>query len=144
MNKWGNMMLDGCFVVSQMAALGMGLEENTFHEKMQLGNHILAPTGSDLKKNDVGTVFASVHYDLNFLTIHGKSPFPGLFIWTREGKKTTVKVPTGCLLLQAGIQFERLTGGYVMAGFHEVIYTQKTKDTVQRRIEEEGDDKPIW
>ena len=144
MNKWGFMMLDGCFAVAQMAAIGMGLEENTFYDRMQLGNHILAPTGSDLKKNDVGTVFAGVHYDLNFLTIHGKSPFPGLFIWTREGKRMAVRVPTGCLLLQAGIQFERLTGGYVMAGFHEVIYTEKTKEKVQERVETEGDDKPIW
>jgi hypothetical protein len=64
---------------------------------------LLAPTGSDLKKFEVGTIFAGYHYDLNFMTIHGKCAFPGLFIWTREGKKSTVKVPTGCLILQSGI-----------------------------------------
>lgn len=47
-----------------------------------------------------GTILAGFHYDLNFLTIHGKSRFPGLYIWTREGKKTQVVVPDGCLLIQ--------------------------------------------
>jgi isopenicillin N synthase-like dioxygenase len=54
------------------------------------------------------------------MTIHGKSRFPGLFIWTREGKRVPVKVPDGCLLVQAGKQFEYLTAGHVLAGFHEV------------------------
>ena len=125
-------MLRGCEVVARMAAMGMGLQEDTFYEKMQLGNHLLAPTGSDLKKYELGTIFAGYHYDLNFMTIHGKCPFPGLYIWTRDGKKSTVKVPTGCLILQAGIQFERITGGFVMAGYHEVIYTERTKEAVQK------------
>lgn len=29
------------------------------------------------------------HYDLNFMTIHGKSRFPGLYIWLRDGKKVS-------------------------------------------------------
>jgi hypothetical protein len=45
----------------------------------------LAPTGSDLNKFEVGTVFAGFHYDLNFLTIHGKSRYPGLFAWLQNG-----------------------------------------------------------
>lgn len=49
-------------------------------------------------------MFAGYHYDLNFLTIHGRSRFPGLFIWLRDGRKVPVKVPAGCLLLQAGKQ----------------------------------------
>jgi isopenicillin N synthase-like dioxygenase len=134
MDRWGGMMLEGCLTVAKMAAVGMDLPEDTFSERMNLGNHLLAPTGSDLRKYDVGTVFAGVHYDLNFLTIHGKSPFPGLYIWTREGKKTAVKVPDGCLILQAGIQFERITGGFVMAGYHEVIYTEATKEKVDARV----------
>lgn len=29
--------------------------------------------------------------------------------------------------MQAGKTFEHITGGYVLAGFHEVIYTEATK-----------------
>lgn len=60
------------------------------------------------------------HYDLNFLTVHGKSRFPGLFVWRRDGRRVPVRVPEGCLLVQAGKQLEILTGGEVMAGMHEV------------------------
>ncbi len=74
-------------------------------DMMQHGPHLLAPTGSNYTKhNSQGTVLAGFHYDLNFLTIHGKSRFPGLFIWTREMHKMPVRVPDGCLLLQAGKQ----------------------------------------
>ena len=69
------------------------------------GPHLLAPTGSDLQKyGQEGTVFAGYHYDLNFLTIHGRSRFPGLNIWLRNGQKVEVKVPIGCLLIQTGKQ----------------------------------------
>ena len=51
---------------------------------MMKGPHLLAPTASDLLKYDEGTAFASFHYDLNFITIHGKSRYPGLYLWTRD------------------------------------------------------------
>lgn len=70
--------------------------------------------------------------DLNFLTIHGRSRFPGLFVWTREGKKMLVRVPEGCLLVQAGIQAEYITGGHVLAGFHEVVVVKETLAAIER------------
>lgn len=127
MDKWGNMMIEACFTAGEMAAIGMGLPKSTFTSRMQGGPHLLSPTGSDLARYDVGTTFAGFHYDLNFLTIHGKSRYPGLFVWLRGLKKVSVKVPPGCLFLQAGSMFEHLTGGYVLSGFHEVIYTEATK-----------------
>eukprot|EP01006_Ploeotia_vitrea_P050888 TRINITY_DN67511_c3_g2_i1.p2 TRINITY_DN67511_c3_g2~~TRINITY_DN67511_c3_g2_i1.p2 ORF type:complete len:357 (-),score=201.24 TRINITY_DN67511_c3_g2_i1:449-1519(-) len=134
MDTWGNQMLDTVRVVARMAAIGFGLPENTFVDLMKHGAHLLAPTGSDLEKfGDLKTVFANFHTDLNFLTIHGKSRFPGLFVWTREGKRVMVKVPDGCLLLQAGQQFEHLTGGKVLAGFHEVVVCPETRAVIERK-----------
>ena len=135
MNKWGNMMIEACYTASEMLAVGLGITQDAFSSMMKLGPHLLAPTGSDLTKNEVGAIFAGVHYDLNFLTIHGKSRFPGLFIWLKDGTKKSVKVPDGCLLIQAGIQIEWLTGGYIKAGFHEVVYTEETKEKVNKRRE---------
>ena len=123
MDLWGNHMVDGCISAVEMCALGMGLEKDTFSERMNQAPHLLAPTASDLTKYDVGTAFAGFHYDLNFLTCHGKSRYPGLFIWMRNWKKMACKIPEGCLLMQSGIMFEYLTGGFVLAGFHEVIYS---------------------
>ena len=127
MDSWGNHMINACTTAAQMVAVGMGLPENTFSDRMDKGHHLLAPTASDLMKYDVGTAFAGFHYDLNFITIHGKSRYPGLFLWTREWKKMAVKIPDGCLLMQAGIMLEWITGGYIVAGFHEVMYTEQTK-----------------
>lgn len=120
MDKWGNMMIDGCLTVAAMAAIGMDIPEDSLTSKLNGGPHLLAPTGSDLTRYPLDTVFAGFHYDLNFLTIHGKSRYPGLFVWLRNGEKIPVAVPEGHLLLQAGSQFDLLTGGYVTCGFHEV------------------------
>lgn len=134
MNKWGFKLINAVEQVAEMSAIGMGLDKNTFTEKMAGGAHLLAPTGSDLLKNEPGAVFAGFHYDIAFLTIHGKSRFPGLYVWLRNDQKLQVKVPNGCLLLQAGKTFEHITGGHVLAGFHEVIYTDKTKEAKDQAV----------
>lgn len=116
-------MNNATFTIAQMLAIGTGLPINTFGDRMKGGAHLLAPTGSDLKKNDVGSIFAGFHYDISFMTIHGKSRYPGLSLWTREWQKVSVKLPKGCLFVQAGATMEHITGGYVKAGLHEVVYT---------------------
>merc|ERR1712176_700815 len=139
-------MVNGCTTAAEMAAVGMGLPQDTFSSRMHQGSHLLAPTASDLMKYEVGTAFAGFHYDLNFITIHGKSRYPGLFLWTRDWKKSAVKIPQGCLLMQAGIMFEWMTGGYVLAGFHEVVYTEATKRVRDQNLEarQHGERKSTW
>jgi hypothetical protein len=82
-----------------MAAIGLGLRKDIFTEKMQQAPHLLSPTASDLTKYDIGTPFAGFHYDLNFVTCHGRSRYPGLFIWLRNWTKLACKIPQGCLLM---------------------------------------------
>ena len=139
-------MYDACFTAVQMAAVGMGLDEDSLTQRMQGGGHLLAPTGSDLQRYDVGTTFAGFHYDLNFLTVHGKSRYPGLAIWLRNWKRVEVKIPQGCLLMQAGAMFESITGGYILAGYHEVIYTEGTKVVVDQIKQQATSDKEriLW
>jgi isopenicillin N synthase-like dioxygenase len=136
MSSWGRHMIDGCYTVAQMAAIGLGLDRNIFTQMMNGGEHKLAPTGSDLSRYQPPTTFAGYHYDFNFLTIHGKSRYPGLFAWLRTGEKFSVSVPEGHLLLQAGKQFEYVTGGYINCGFHEVIYTDKVAELKEKAIKE--------
>lgn len=65
------------------------------------------PPGSDLSRHSaLGTVFAGFHYDLNFMTIHGRSRYPGLFAWLADGRRIPVRTPChGCLLLPSAVQF---------------------------------------
>mmetsp|Transcript_6798 Transcript_6798/g.18255 ORF Transcript_6798/g.18255 Transcript_6798/m.18255 type:complete len:431 (+) Transcript_6798:65-1357(+) len=128
MDGFSSRLLDVAHTVAKAAAVGFGLPPDALLERMKCGPHILAPTGSDLERHgEVGTVLAGYHSDLNLLTVHGKSRFPGLFVWTADGTKVAVKVPQGCLLVQAGQQLEALTGGYVKAGMHEVVVTPQTR-----------------
>lgn len=147
MNNWGGKLHSAIFTVAEMAALGMGIEADAFTKRMEGGAHLLAPTGSDLEKNDVGAVFAGFHYDISFMTIHGKSRYPGLYVWTRDWQRKAVKIPEGCLLIQSGTSFEHITGGYVLSGFHEVVYTEATKQTFERRAvinQQQGIDRKQW
>ncbi|KAJ6648473.1 hypothetical protein Bhyg_03703, partial [Pseudolycoriella hygida] len=134
MNTWGYKMLATLHEIASMVAEGFGLEKDTFLKMMNFGPHLLAPTGSNFNQHGkLNTVLAGYHYDLDFLTIHGKCRFPGLYIWLKDGRKMLVRVPDGCLLVQAGKQMEYLTGGYILAGFHEVVVSQETLQAIEKR-----------
>lgn len=57
--------MDAIEQVNKLIALGLDLDENIFNEMLNGGAHLLAPTGSDLEKFDVGTIFAGFHYGYN-------------------------------------------------------------------------------
>lgn len=76
--------------------------------------HLLAPTASDLQTYGTkDTVLAGFHTDLNFLTIHGRSRYPGLNIWARNtGKRIPVVFPIkGKYLLVQVSRLSKLMGG---------------------------------
>jgi len=136
MNCWGNAMKTAVTDLADMVAIGLDLPAETFRQAGRYGPHLLAPTASDLikySKND--TILAGFHSDLNFLTIHGRSRYPGLNIWARNtGKRIPVRIPEGNnLLVQAGKQLEHITGGLIKAGFHEVVVNQQTLATIEKR-----------
>jgi len=142
MDNWGKKLLDSGVTLAQMAAVGFKLPRDTFKNLLHQGPHLLAPTASDLTKyGSVDQILAGFHQDINFITLHGKARFPGLFIWLREGKKIPVAIPDGCLLAQAGMQFEYLTGGRVTPGFHEVVVTERTIEAMERARTE---NRPLW
>jgi isopenicillin N synthase-like dioxygenase len=135
MEKWGSSMKAAIEGTAQMVALGLGLSPNTFTDAGRYGPHLLAPTASDLVKyGKKDTILAGFHTDLNFLTIHGRSRYPGLNIWARNtGKRIPVKMPEGYLLVQAGKQLEHITGGLIKAGYHEVVVNERTLDAMEKR-----------
>lgn len=133
---WGNTMLQSVHTVAQMLEQGLQLPKNSFTHLLKNGNTVVGPTGSDLGVYKKNTVFAGMHYDISFLTIHGKSRYPGLYIWLRNGEKMRVVVPENCFLLQAGRELEYLTGGYIKAGFHEVVYDELTEKAVEKAKKE--------
>ncbi|EIW71350.1 hypothetical protein TREMEDRAFT_67719 [Tremella mesenterica DSM 1558] len=143
-NEWGGFMKQAVEGVTRMLAVGLGLDEFAFLSVGKFGSHLLAPTATDLEKyGKLNTIFAGFHTDLNFLTIHGQSRYPGLHIWARNsGKRISVRIPPECLLVQAGKQLEWATGGLIKAGFHEVVCTEATLQAMERR-KREFPDRPL-
>lgn len=118
----------------------LNVEKSYFQDLCHNGNHMIAPTFSDLSKyGKLNTILAGFHSDISFFTIHGKSKFSGLNIWTRNNEKITVQVPDGYFLVQAGKQLQYVTGGYILAGFHEVIVNEKTIEQYEKALK---DNKP--
>ncbi|KAI1774446.1 Clavaminate synthase-like protein [Hypoxylon cercidicola] len=142
METWGKSMKSAVSGLAEMAAVGMGLPAETFTDAGRYGPHLLAPTASDLEKYGTkDTILAGFHTDLNFLTIHGRSRYPGLHVWARNtGRRIAVSIPRprrdqpgSYLLVQAGKQLEHATGGLVKAGYHEVVVNDKTVSAVAAR-----------
>ncbi|PPQ99564.1 hypothetical protein CVT24_005352 [Panaeolus cyanescens] len=145
MEQWGKSMKQAVADLAVMIAIGLGLPAQTFSDAGKYGPHLLAPTASDLVKyGKKDTILAGFHSDLNFLTIHGRSRYPGLNVWARNtGKRLPVKIPPGNnLLVQAGKQLEHITGGLIKAGFHEVIVNEQTLAAIERR-KEQFPDRPL-
>ncbi|KAG6291322.1 hypothetical protein E4U09_003983 [Claviceps aff. purpurea] len=145
MDRWGGCMKNAVSKLSEMTALGLDLPAQFFSDAGKYGPHLLAPTASDLTKySSLDTILAGFHTDLNFLTIHGRSRYPGLNIWARNtGARIAVKIPPGnYLLVQAGKQLEHLTGGLITAGYHEVVVNKQTLDAVSKR-RRESPDRPL-
>ncbi|RFU75113.1 clavaminate synthase [Trichoderma arundinaceum] len=145
MNQWGSSMKNAVSKLSEMTALGLGLEAEYFSTAGRYGPHLLAPTASDLAKYGAqDTILAGFHTDLNFLTIHGRSRYPGLNIWARNtGSRIPVKIPPGnYLLVQAGKQIEYITGGLIKAGYHEVVVNERTLEVIEKR-KAEFPDRPL-
>jgi len=141
MNNWGYKMLSVIEKVTKILDTTLELK-SPLSKLLDGGSHLLAPTGTDLTTyGELDKVFAGYHHDISFLTIHGKSRFPGLSVWLRNGTKIDVKIPDGCLLVQVGHQLEWLTGGYLMAGKHEVVCTEKTLSAIQTAREA---NKSLW
>jgi len=131
--------------LADMIAIGLDLPTGTFREAGRYAPHLLAPTSSDLVKHgQKDTILAGFHSDLNFLTIHGRSRYPGLNIWARNtGQRIGVEIPPGYnLLVQAGKQLEHITGGLIKAGFHEVVVNDRTFAAIERR-KVEFPDRPL-
>lgn len=143
MNTWGTYMHDACYLIAEMGAIGLGLNKDDFTSRMKYAGHLLAPTGSDLGKFKVNDIFAGVHYGkiiwffrFKFLNNTWKIKLWRIIYLVKKWWKRKVRIPDGCLLLQAGRQLEYLTGGDCLAGFHEVVYTDEVKKVVDKKIEE--------
>ncbi|KAJ3814985.1 hypothetical protein F5876DRAFT_86105 [Lentinula aff. lateritia] len=118
LETWGNTLKTN---VAELATLGFGLPHLVFTNMAKYGPHLLGPTSNNLAKHGKENTCR---------TIHGHACYPGLHIWAcNTGKRMSVKIPPGkFMLVQAGKQFEYLTGRYIRPGCHKVVINDQTVD----------------
>jgi hypothetical protein len=111
------------------------LQAGTLVGAIEKGPHQLIPAGLDLTSYEIGAIFAYYHYDFNFLTAHTRGRFSGFLAWDRQGRRMTIDVPPNCIALQVGKMLEQLTGGLMLAGFHELVYTEAVGEEVAHAVQ---------
>jgi isopenicillin N synthase-like dioxygenase len=141
MNNWGHQLFRTGLTIAEMTAIGLGLEEKALSRTIENGSLYLSPPGVDLAKTKPGDVITAFHRDFTLFTVHGKSRYSGLDAWLLTGEKFLVQMPQDHLLVQGGRQLEWLTGGYLKAGFHEVIHNEVVEAQKQKNLKE---GKSLW
>ncbi len=132
--SWGKQLYQTNFTVCEMVAVGLGLDFYRITDTLKKGSHYISPPGVDLSKSKPGDVITGFHRDFGLITSQAKTRFPGLMAWLLTGEKVDVNIPDGHLLIQSGKQLEWLTGGYLKAGFHEVIHTSAVEAQVKHNL----------
>ncbi|KAL0397536.1 UNVERIFIED_CONTAM: hypothetical protein Scaly_0202000 [Sesamum calycinum] len=147
MDSWGYKMISAIEAVAEMAAVGFGLQKDAFTSLMKQISKRKRIAFTKIQSDYFRTPFLLTKghpvVTTNILSAwnSGRSRFPGLNIWLRNGQKVEVKVPVGCLLIQTGKEIEWLTAGECIAGMHEVVVTDRTIDAIKLASEQ---NRSLW
>lgn len=113
--------------VLQAVALGLGLDQSWFADKVEYGNSILRPLhypglSDDLgEKAAVGAVRAGAHEDINVITLLVGSNEPGLEILAKDGNWVPVTTIEGTIVCNVGDMLQRLTNDKLKSTTHRVV-----------------------
>mgnify|MGYP001949971174 CR=1 FL=1 len=134
MEDWGRQLLQAGLTLTEMTAIGLNLEENALKKYIENGTLYLSPPAVNLEETKLGDVITAFHRDFSLVTVHGKCRYSGLYAWLLTGEKFRVQLPQNHVLVQSGRQLEWLTGGYLQAGWHEVIHNEMVESQKQKII----------
>jgi len=142
----GALILSAINLATSLISLEYTGKPETLLSMTRYGQHLLAPTGTNVSElirfEGDQAVIAAAHEDLNWISGHLPANGPGLRAWTRDLSAFLVKAPPNCVLLQAGMQLQRVTGGRILAGLHEVLVTPALVRLAQAK--ELSSSEPFW
>ena len=104
-------------------ALYLGLEENWFDDKVNVGNSILRLLHypPQVPPPEQGTERAGAHEDINLITLLLGAEEPGLQAKHRSGQWLDVNAPPGAVVVNCGDMLQRLTAGILPSTTHRVL-----------------------
>ena len=104
-------------------ALYLGLEENWFDDKVNVGNSILRLLHYPPQMNPPpeGTERAGAHEDINLITLLLGAEEAGLQAKHRTGEWLNVNAPKGAVVVNVGDMLQRMTAGILPSTTHRVL-----------------------
>lgn len=104
-------------------ALYLGLEENWFDDKVNVGNSILRLLHYPPQINPPpeGTERAGAHEDINLITLLLGAEEAGLQAKHRSGEWLNVHAPNGAIVINVGDMLQRMTAGILPSTTHRVL-----------------------
>lgn len=119
--------------VLRAIALGLGLVETYFEDKVNVGNSILRLLHyPPIQDAPPGAVRAAAHEDINLITLLVGSEQPGLEVQRRDG--VWIPAPSGdeLIICNVGDMLERLTNNVLPSTTHRVVNPQPPLDRHSR------------
>jgi isopenicillin N synthase-like dioxygenase len=114
----------GHFMLSAIA-LGLGLPESFFEDKVKNGNSILRPIHYYPIENPdsvpADAVRAAEHGDINLITLLMGASAEGLQVLRRDGKWIPITALPDQVVVNVGDMLERLTNGKLKSTIHRVV-----------------------
>ncbi|MGA0585610.1 isopenicillin N synthase family dioxygenase [Dyella sp. KRB-257] len=108
--------------VLRALALHVGLPENYFEDKTDLGNSILRPIHyPPITRDDIPNVRAGAHEDINFITLLVGASAEGLEVLTREGEWLPITTEGDAIVVNIGDMLQRLTNHVYPSTTHRVV-----------------------
>jgi isopenicillin N synthase-like dioxygenase len=108
--------------VLRALALHIGLPEDYFEDKTDLGNSILRPIHyPPITQDDIPNVRAGAHEDINFITLLVGASAEGLEVLTREGEWLPITTQGDAIVVNIGDMLQRLTNHVYPSTTHRVV-----------------------
>ncbi|HET9864340.1 MAG TPA: 2-oxoglutarate and iron-dependent oxygenase domain-containing protein [Steroidobacteraceae bacterium] len=100
----------------------IGLEENYFDDKVDLGNSVLRIIHyPPMPPEPTASVRAGAHEDINVITLLLGAEEPGLEVLSRKGEWLPINPPPGSLVCNVGDMLQRLTNMRLRSTTHRVV-----------------------
>jgi len=118
----GNRILDAL-------ALYLGLPQDYFRDKVNVGNSILGPLHDPpITEPETPSVRAAAHEDINLITLLVGSEEPGLEVLSKSGEWIPVSTIPGTIVVNIGDMMQRLTNHVLPSTTHRVVNTPEAFD----------------
>jgi len=111
----------------QAVAMGLGLDEHYFDEKVADGHSVLRPIHyPPITAEPDGSIRAGEHEDINLITLLVGSSAGGLEVLDADGKWLAVGAHTEHITVNVGDMLQNLTGGLLKSTTHRVVLPERS------------------